>query len=136
VLSGQIILPRHLSELNVNPLLTVVIPVFNQETYLRKCLDSVLCQAFQDLEILVVDDGSTDATAAIAQEVARQDGRVRVLQQPNAGAGAARNHGLRHARGQFVHFVDADDWLVPGAYSRLQQALHRFPQADMLVQFS
>lgn len=115
------------------PLVSVIIPAFNQQAWLEQCLRSVLTQSVTDLEVLVVDDGSADATAAITRTVARQDGRVRLLQQANAGAGAARNHGLRLASGQFVHFVDADDWLVPDAYAHWQRALLHSPQADVLL---
>lgn len=115
------------------PLVSVIIPAFNQQAWLQQCLRSILAQPVADLEVLVVDDGSTDGTAAIARAVARQDGRVRLLQQANAGAGAARNHGLRHAQGRYVHFVDADDWLEPDAYAHWQQAVQRYPQADVLL---
>jgi len=115
------------------PLVSVIIPAFNQQARLQQCLNSVLAQPVADIEVLVVDDGSTDATSAIARAVARQDGRVRLLQQANAGAGAARNYGLRHASGRYVHFVDADDWLQPDAYAHWQQAAVRYPRADVLL---
>lgn len=115
------------------PLVSVIVPAFNQQIWLQQCLHSVLAQPIADLEVLVVDDGSTDGTAEIVRAMAHQDDRVRLLQQANAGAGAARNHGLRHAQGRYVHFVDADDWLQPDAYAQWQQAAQRYPQADVLL---
>lgn len=90
--------------------LSVIIPVYNCEKYLRQCLDSVLGQSLQDAEVLCVDDGSTDASPAILAEYASRDGRIAVITQPNGGAGAARNTGLRRATGEYVLFLDGDDW--------------------------
>jgi hypothetical protein len=93
--------------------LSVVIPVFNAERYLRRCLDSVLAQTLHDIEIICINDGSTDGSAAILAEYAAKDSRVRVLCQPeNAGQGAARNRGLEVANGEYVYFMDADDELA------------------------
>lgn len=113
-------------------LVSVIIPAFNQEALLPQCLRSVLSQPLQPLEVLVVDDGSTDGTAHVAEAFARQDARVRLVRQANQGAGAARNLGLRRATGQYVHFLDADDWLVPDAYAHWQAAVARHPQAELV----
>ena len=95
--------------------LSVIIPVYNAQRYLGKCLNSVLAQTGLDFEIICVDDGSTDGCAAILAEHAARDSRVRVLFQENAGQGAARNRGLAEAAGEFVYFMDADDELAgPG----------------------
>lgn len=93
------------------PFVSVVIPVYNAEKYLRACLDSVVAQSLREIEIICVDDGSTDASAAILREYAARDPRVRVITQENAGVGPARNAGIRAARGEFVAFIDPDDLL-------------------------
>lgn len=92
------------------PKVSVIIPVYNAEMYLRECLDSIVNQTLQDIEIICVDDGSTDGSLTILQEYEKKDPRVRVLTQPNINAGAARNHGLRYATGDYLSFLDADDF--------------------------
>ena len=91
--------------------LSVVIPVYNVAQYLRTCLDSALGQTLRDLEVVCVDDGSTDGSAAVLAEYAARDARIRVLTQTNAGQGAARNRGAAEARGEWIYFLDADDIL-------------------------
>ena len=91
---------------------SVIIPVYNVEAYLRQCLDSVVNQTLQEIEIICVDDGSTDASAAILNEYAAKDSRIKVLTQANSGQGAARNRGLSIANGGLVYFMDADDELA------------------------
>ena len=91
------------------PLISVVIPCFNCEVTLRETLESILAQSWPNLEIIAVDDSSTDNTHAILRGYAIRDKRVRVIRQANAGCGAARNAGIRHARGQFIGLIDADD---------------------------
>ena len=107
------------------PTLSVVIPSFNIERWLGDCLRSVLGQSFTDLEVVVVDDGSTDRSADIAAFFTTTDPRVRVLRQANAGPGAARNAGLDAARGRYVAFIDGDDLVAPGAFERLVGSLER-----------
>ena len=92
------------------PKVSVIIPVYNAEQHLRECLDTVVGQTLSDIEILCVDDGSTDESMSILKEYADKDPRLSVLQQENAGAGAARNNGLRAARGDYLSFLDADDF--------------------------
>lgn len=92
---------------------SVVIPVYNGEECLDQCLDSVCAQTLTGLEVICVDDGSTDATPAILARYAARDPRFRVVTQPNAGPGAARNAGLAQARGEYLIFLDADDWFQP-----------------------
>ncbi len=105
------------------PLLSVVVPMYNVESYLPECLDSILGQSYRQVEVIAVDDGSTDATGDIARDYARRDERVRVVAQENAGLGAARNAGARHATGRFLAFVDSDDTVPAGAYDRLVTTL-------------
>ena len=89
--------------------ISVVIPVYNTARWLRQCLDSALGQTLQDIEVICVDDGSTDGSAAILAEYAAKDGRIRVLRQENSGQGVARNRGLEIAQGEFAAFLDSDD---------------------------
>lgn len=91
------------------PVVSVIVPVCNAETYLRQCLDSVLGQTLRDIEVICVNDGSTDGSAAILAEYAANDPRLTVLAQANAGSGAARNRGIDASRGRYVAFMDADD---------------------------
>jgi glycosyltransferase involved in cell wall biosynthesis len=107
------------------PVLTVVIPVYNVAPYLAECLDSVLGQSLTDLEVIAVDDGSTDGCLEILQQYAARDPRLRVLTQPNAGQGAARNHGVSEARGGFLTFCDSDDTVPRSAYKAMVRTLRR-----------
>ena len=111
--------------------LSVIIPCYNAERYLGECLDSVLSQSETDFEVILVDDGSRDGTLAIARDYASRDARVTALHQENAGVCAARNLGLDRARGEWVTFVDADDLLVPDAFSAMLGAADG--AADMVV---
>jgi glycosyltransferase involved in cell wall biosynthesis len=97
------------------PLLSVVVPAYNVERYLRPAIDSVLAQSLRDLEVIVVDDGSTDKTPALLQDICRHDDdpRLRTLRQDNRGLSAARNTGIRAARGAFIGFLDGDDIWLP-----------------------
>lgn len=108
------------------PLLSVVVPVYNAQDYLQQCLDSVLGSTLRDLELICVDDGSTDDSPQILQQRCAADGRMRVITQEHRCAGAARNAGLREARGRYVHFLDADDWIVPDAYEKWVAAAQRY----------
>lgn len=92
-------------------LVSVIVPVFNGERYLAQCLDSILVQEHEALELIVVDDGSSDRTAEICRDYAARDPRVRLLRQDNRGVSAARNLGLSHAAGTWITFADCDDWL-------------------------
>lgn len=96
--------------------ISVIVPVYNVAAYLRQCLDSVLGQDYEKLEVILIDDGSKDASGAVCDEYAARDSRVKVIHQENAGAAAAKNAGLRVASGEYLSFVDSDDYLEPGAY--------------------
>jgi glycosyltransferase involved in cell wall biosynthesis len=116
------------------PTVSVVVPTYNRAGLLPRALDSALAQTFGDLEVLVVDDGSTDATAALVNGYAARDGRVRYLRQPeNAGVSAARNRGLREARGALVAFLDSDDEWLPYKLARQVDLFRRSPEAVGLV---
>lgn len=93
--------------------LSIIIPVYNASIYLQQCVNSILSQADLDIEIILVDDGSSDDSGRICDYFSETDSRVRTFHQPNAGASIARNVGLNHASGEWISFVDADDWVAP-----------------------
>ncbi|GAA1251140.1 hypothetical protein GCM10009665_47310 [Kitasatospora nipponensis] len=107
------------------PRLSVVVPIYNVERYLQECLDSIAAQTFEDFECVMVDDGSTDTSAAIAEAFAAQDARFRLVRQENKGLGAARNTGWRHLdpHAEYLAYVDSDDTLPPGAYQLMISTL-------------
>ena len=100
-------------------MISVIIPVYNVEKYLAECIDSVLCQSYTDYEIILVDDGATDSSGEMCDEYALKDSRIRVIHQPNGGLSAARNTGLRATRGEYVYFLDSDDYIEPYALEDL-----------------
>src|SRR5436309_7541691 len=107
------------------PRISVVVPAYDVEPYLHECLASIAGQTVTDLEVIVVDDGSTDGTRAVAEAFAAGDPRFRVIAQANRGLGAARNAGVDAAGGALLAFVDGDDALPPRAYEHLSAALSR-----------
>lgn len=106
--------------------ISVIIPVYNVEKYLRECLDCVLAQTFQDYEIICVDDGSTDKSLEILQEYKRKDDRFVILQQRHSGAGAARNHGIKLAEGKYIQFLDSDDYFEPNLLEEMCSRAEKF----------
>ena len=105
------------------PSLSVVVPAYDVEDYLDECLESILGQSYRDVQVVVVDDGATDGTPALADAWAARDDRVTVVHQANAGLGAARNVGVRHCTGRYLAFADSDDVVAPGAYAAMVGAL-------------
>ena len=99
--------------------ISVIIPVYNAEKYISDCLESVVRQTYKNLEILLVDDGSKDGSAGICLEWCKKDARIRLLQKENGGVSSARNLGLQEASGEYVTFVDADDWIGERMLERL-----------------
>ena len=104
------------------PLISVIVPVYNIMDYLPRCVQSLRRQTYRNLEILLVDDGSTDGTGQLCEQLAAQDGRIRVLHKENGGTSSARNLGIENARGKFLGFVDSDDYVEPDMYMRLYRA--------------
>ena len=98
------------------PLITVIVPVFNVELYLDKCIESIINQTYQNLEILLIDDGSTDRSSIICDHWANIDSRIRVIHKNNAGLSSARNCGLDFCHGDYIAFLDSDDWLHKDCY--------------------
>ena len=106
----------------MDPIVSIIVPVYNAEETLRRCIESVLNQGFTDFELLLVDDGSTDSSAGICREYENGDRRVRVIRKENTGVSDTRNLGLSEARGTFVQFLDSDDWITPDATSLMVRA--------------
>lgn len=113
-------------------LISIIVPIYKVELYLRRCLDSILAQTYQNLEIILVDDGSPDNCGIICDEYAAKDNRIKVIHKENGGLSDARNYGLDIARGQYIGFVDSDDWISPDMYAYLLQGLLKY-DADIAV---
>ena len=109
-------------------MISVIVPVYKVEQYLRRCVDSILNQTYSDFELLLVDDGSPDACPQICDEYARQDPRVRVIHKPNGGLSDARNAGLAQADTKYVYFLDSDDYIEPQAI----EILHHIAEQNNL----
>lgn len=106
-------------------LISVIVPIYNVEKYLCQCIDSILGQTYPHLEIILVDDGSPDGCGAICDSYAAKDSRIRVIHKDNGGLSHARNAGIEIARGDYIAFVDSDDYLEPDTYEAMLDAVHR-----------
>lgn len=115
-----------------NPLLSVIVPVYNVEDYLTKCLDSLLAQNFSDYEIILVDDGSTDNSGIICDKYAAANSVFQCIHKPNGGLPSARKSGFRASHGQYVTFVDSDDWISPDMYHTMCQTIYD-THADIVI---
>lgn len=113
-------------------LVSIIVPAYNVEKYIRKCLSSICRQTYRNLEIIVVDDGSTDSTGEMLDYFSRKDKRIRVFHQDNAGTSAARNNGLDQARGEYLVFVDSDDYIAEDYIERLLKRCQS-TGADMVI---
>ena len=112
--------------------LSVIVPIYNVENYLRECIDSILDQDVDGMEVILVDDGSMDGSGAICDEYAEKDQCVTVVHMENGGPASARNVGLDLACGQYIAFVDSDDYLLPNAYSPNLEYMEKHPDVDCL----
>lgn len=108
-----------------NPLISVIVPVYKVEPYLQRCVDSIRNQTYSNLEIILVDDGSPDRCGEMCDAFAKEDKRIRVIHKENGGQSSARNLGLDHMNGEYVGFVDSDDWIEPDMYEHLYDMLAR-----------
>ncbi|SHR97685.1 glycosyl transferase family protein [Mycobacteroides abscessus subsp. abscessus] len=116
----------------MKPLISITIPIFNVKEYIKDCIESVLGQSYKNIEVILVNDGSTDSSGEICNYYSRLDGRVRVFHQGNNGVSSARNKGIKNAKGEYLAFVDPDDTIEPTLYEELVETLLRF-NADMVV---
>jgi len=107
----------------VSELISVIVPIYNIKEYLERCIDSILAQTYQNIEVLMVDDGSTDGTSELVDEIALKDSRIRVFHKENGGSSSARNLAMREAKGQYFSFIDSDDYIEPDMMEKLYQAI-------------
>lgn len=110
---------------NIEPVVSIIIPIYNVEKYLSKCLDSVVNQTYTNLEIILVNDGSTDNSLEIAKKYEKKDNRIKILSETNHGLSAARNFGLRHVTGDYITFIDSDDYVSNDYVSYLYYLLKK-----------
>lgn len=124
----------------MSELISVIVPVYNVEKYLDKCIQSILGQTYSNIELLLIDDGSTDSSGAICDKYVTQDFRVRVFHKSNEGVSVARNWGLDNAKGEWIAFVDADDWIDSDMYERMYNAAVQnqrdMVSCDLLVEYN
>lgn len=113
-------------------MISIIVPIYNVEKYLPRCIESLMAQTYQNLEIILVDDGSPDRCPQICDEYASRDSRIVVIHQPNAGVSSARNAGLSKAKGEYIGFCDPDDWAAPNMFEELLVALEQ-NDADLAI---
>lgn len=113
-------------------LFSIVIPVFNSEKYLRKCLDSVLMQTYSKFEVIIIDDGSTDSSPIILDKIAKEDSRIKVHHIKNQGVTKARKIGVSLTKGDYIIFIDSDDTINSELLSNIERTLQKFPDVDMV----
>lgn len=116
-------------------MISVIVPIYDVEEYLPTCIESILNQTYKNLEILLIDDGSTDKSGIICDEYARQDNRCTVIHQRNKGVYEARNTGLNHATGEYISFIDGDDYIHPQMLETLYEALQKGDYDFSMVTF-
>lgn len=114
------------------PKVSIIVPVYNTEQYLKQCIESIVAQTLQDIEIIIVDDGSKEECATLCDELAKMDSRIRVIHKENAGVGFARNTGIAAARGEYIGFIDSDDYVKPELYESLYAAVTKH-DADLAL---
>ena len=110
---------------NLTALISIIIPVYNSGEYLQTCLDSIVGQTYKNLEIILIDDGSTDGSAEVCDDYAQKDSRIICIHQSNGGVSKARNRGLEIARGAYIHFPDSDDYLDLDTYEYLLNLMNQ-----------
>lgn len=106
--------------------LSIIVPVYKVEKYIRRCLDSIINQTFTDFELILVDDGSPDTSGEICEGYAKKDERIRVIHQENKGLSGARNTGVEVSKGEYIGFVDSDDWIELEMYEKLITAAEKY----------
>jgi len=114
------------------PLISVIVPVYNSAKYLEQCVDSIINQTYENLEIILVDDGSTDGSSDLCDSIKKRDKRITVIHKKNGGAASARNAGLKLAKGEFIGFADSDDWLELDMFQHMFEVLNK-NDADLVL---
>lgn len=112
--------------------ISIVIPVYNKAPYLEKCLESVVNQTYKNLEIIIINDGSTDHSLEICEKYAKEDDRINLISQENKGASAARNKGIETAKGEWIYFLDADDYLELNLFQTIIDKIKQYPDTDII----
>ncbi len=107
------------------PTISVIVPVYNVENYLQKCIESILKQRFTDFELLLINDGSTDNSGDICDKYALRDSRIQVFHKSNGGVSSARNLGLKNAKGKYIHFIDSDDWIENDTFLTISKIIQK-----------
>ena len=111
----------------MKPTVSIIVPVYNAEKFLNRCVDSILGQEYRDFELILVDDGSRDMSGSICDAYAKTDERVVVIHKENSGVSDTRNQGIERAKGTYLQFVDSDDWLTPDATKLMVRAAEEGP---------
>ena len=115
--------------------ITIIVPIYNVEKYIHKCVDSIIAQTYKNIEIILVDDGSTDHCPVICDEYAESDSRIKVVHKENGGLMSARQAGLKAATGEYVGFVDGDDWIEPDMYENFADVINKYKPDMALCEF-
>lgn len=115
-----------MEQADAKPLISVIVPVYNTKAYLSRCVESIRAQSYRNLEILLVDDGSTDGSGEVCDEYVSKDDRIVVYHKENGGSSSARNLGLAKANGEFIGFVDSDDYIEPDMYALLREGIRKY----------
>lgn len=118
--------------INIKPLISVIVPVYNGEKFIDQCINSITNQTLKDIEILIINDGSRDNTLDISKKIAKRDSRVKVINQKNLGVSVARNNGIDKANGEYIGFVDADDYIDKTMYEKMYEKAKEF-SSDIVV---
>ncbi|MEG0087047.1 MAG: glycosyltransferase, partial [Niameybacter sp.] len=114
------------------PTLSIIVPVYNVEKYLPKCIESILAQSFTDFEVILIDDGATDKSGEICEEYANKDTRIKIIHKENGGLSSARNAGIELSNGNYIGFVDSDDFIHPQMYEILLREA-RSSNSDVVI---
>ena len=112
---------------------SIIVPVYNVEKYLNQCVDSIMNQTYKDIEIILVDDGSPDNCPKMCDEYKEKDSRIKVIHKPNGGLSDARNEGLKVVSGDYIAFIDSDDWIELDAFENFFGAIEKFNHPDVLI---
>ena len=115
----------------MNPRFSIIVPLYNKASYVRKALDSIISQTFTDWECIIVDDGSTDGSVDVVREMKVEDRRLKILTQSNSGVAAARNNGVKASGGEYLCFLDADDWWEPTFLEEVDRLINEYPEAGL-----
>jgi len=119
-----------------DPLVSVIIPVYNTEDHISRCLDSLIKQTYKNIEIIIIDDGSTDDSLNICNEYSKNDNRIKIFSQRNEGAYIARNNGLSRAGGEWLIFIDSDDWIDLDGIEGLIEMVKKYPNIDLIRSYN